>query len=166
MEPAVLASFAVALVVFGVVSRRMERGVVSPPMVFVGLGFALRAARVARFGKRAAVRSHRAHAGARALLCACACVTWLPVPSVQDVSARGLGLRGLAGQPVWEAPAEAETPADRGHRLVDALIVLITPDRQLGARHQPLRGPGSPRLATGGSNAWGGGSHAPTMILS
>ena len=41
MEPAVLASFAVALVVFGVVSRRLERGVVSPPMVFVGLGFAL-----------------------------------------------------------------------------------------------------------------------------
>ena len=41
MEPAVLALFAVALVVFGVVSRRMERGVVSPPMVFVGLGFAL-----------------------------------------------------------------------------------------------------------------------------
>ena len=41
MEPAVLASFAVTLVVFGVVSRRMERGVVSPPMVFVGLGFAL-----------------------------------------------------------------------------------------------------------------------------
>ena len=41
MEPAVVASFVVALVVFGVVSRRMERGVVSPPMVFVGLEFAL-----------------------------------------------------------------------------------------------------------------------------
>lgn len=38
MEPVLLASFAAALVVFGVVSRRMERGVVSPPMVFVGLG--------------------------------------------------------------------------------------------------------------------------------
>ena len=35
----------------------------------------------------------------------------------------------------------AETPADRGRRLVDVLIVLITSDRQLGARHQPLRGP-------------------------
>ena len=32
-------------------------------------------------------------------------------------------------------------PADSGRRLVDALIVLIRPDRQLGARHQPLRGP-------------------------
>ena len=41
MEPALLASFATALVVFGVVSRRMERGVVSPPMVFVGLGIGL-----------------------------------------------------------------------------------------------------------------------------
>ncbi len=41
MEPSVLASFAVALLAFGVVSRRMERGVVSPPMVFLGLGFAL-----------------------------------------------------------------------------------------------------------------------------
>ena len=41
MEPSVLASFAVALVAFGAVSRRMERGVVSPPMVFVALGFAL-----------------------------------------------------------------------------------------------------------------------------
>ena len=41
MEPALLASFAAALVVFGVVSRRMERGVVSPPMVFVGLGIGL-----------------------------------------------------------------------------------------------------------------------------
>ena len=42
MEPAALASFAVVLVAFGAVSRRMERGVVSPPMVFVGLGCALR----------------------------------------------------------------------------------------------------------------------------
>ena len=41
MEPAALASFAVVLVAFGAVSRRMERGVVSPPMVFVGLGCAL-----------------------------------------------------------------------------------------------------------------------------
>ena len=41
MEPAFLASFAAALVAFGVVSRRMERGVVSPPMVFVGLGIGL-----------------------------------------------------------------------------------------------------------------------------
>ena len=38
-------------------------------------------------------------------------------------------------------PMPAETPADRGRRLVDVLIVLITSDRQLGARHQPLRGP-------------------------
>ena len=41
MEPAFLASFALAVVVFGVVSRRMERGVVSPPMVFAGLGIGL-----------------------------------------------------------------------------------------------------------------------------
>ena len=41
MEPALLASFAVALVAFGAVSRRMERGVVSPPMVFLGLGIVL-----------------------------------------------------------------------------------------------------------------------------
>ena len=41
MEPTVLASFAVALVAFGAVSRRMERGVVSPPMVFLGLGVVL-----------------------------------------------------------------------------------------------------------------------------
>ena len=41
MKPTVLASFAVALVTFGAVSRRMERGVVSPPMVFLGLGVVL-----------------------------------------------------------------------------------------------------------------------------
>ena len=41
MELSVLASFALALVAFGAVSRRMERGVVSPPMVFLGLGIAL-----------------------------------------------------------------------------------------------------------------------------
>ena len=41
MEPALLASFAVALVAFGAVSRRMERGVVSPPMAFLGLGIVL-----------------------------------------------------------------------------------------------------------------------------
>ena len=41
MEPALLASFAIALLGFGVVSRKMERGVVSPPMVFVTLGLTL-----------------------------------------------------------------------------------------------------------------------------
>ena len=41
MELSVLASFALALVAYGAVSRRMERGVVSPPMVFLGLGIAL-----------------------------------------------------------------------------------------------------------------------------
>ena len=41
MEPAFLASFALAVVAFGVVSRRMERGVVSPPMAFAGLGIGL-----------------------------------------------------------------------------------------------------------------------------
>ena len=41
MEPALLASFAAVLVAFGIVSRRMERGVVTPPMVVVGLGIGL-----------------------------------------------------------------------------------------------------------------------------
>ena len=41
MEPAFLASFAVTLVAFGLLSRRLERGVVSPPMVFLALGIAL-----------------------------------------------------------------------------------------------------------------------------
>ena len=41
MEPEVLVSIAAALIAFGVVSRRMERWVVSPPMVFVLLGLAL-----------------------------------------------------------------------------------------------------------------------------
>ena len=41
MEPELLASIAAALIAFGVVSRKMERGIVSPPMVFVLLGLAL-----------------------------------------------------------------------------------------------------------------------------
>ena len=35
-----------------------------------------------------------------------------------------------------------KTPAARGDRLIDALIVWITTDRPLEPRHQPLRGPG------------------------
>ena len=64
MEPALLASFAAAVVAFGIVSRRMERGVVSPPMVFAELGFALGKLGVARFRQQPAGGSHRAHAGA------------------------------------------------------------------------------------------------------
>ena len=41
MEPRLIAAFAVALLAFGVVSRRAERGVLSAPMVFVLLGLAL-----------------------------------------------------------------------------------------------------------------------------
>ena len=41
MQPELLASFAVALLAFGVVSRRLERGFLTPPMVFVALGIAM-----------------------------------------------------------------------------------------------------------------------------
>ena len=41
MEPVLLVAFAAALIAFGVVSRKVEHGVVSPPMVFVVLGLLL-----------------------------------------------------------------------------------------------------------------------------
>ena len=41
MEPGLLAAVSIALLAFGVVSRRAERSVVTPPMVFVLLGLAL-----------------------------------------------------------------------------------------------------------------------------
>ena len=54
------------------------------------------------------------------------------------------------------------SPADRGRRLVNVLIVLITPDRQLGAPTSTASRSGSPRPATGGSSAWGGEDGSPS----
>ena len=53
------------------------------------------------------------------------------------------------------------SPADRGRRLVNVLIVLITPDRQLGAPTSTASRSGSPRPAPGGSSAWGGEDGSP-----
>ena len=41
MEPGLLAAVAVALLAFGVVSRKAEQSIVTPPMVFVLLGLGL-----------------------------------------------------------------------------------------------------------------------------
>ena len=41
MEPALLASVAAALLAFGLISRKAEHSVVTPPMVFVALGYLL-----------------------------------------------------------------------------------------------------------------------------